>query len=72
LVSAVLASPGRKATVRWQITQRVTGSWVTVTGKFLATERDMKKLSPASLPYLQAGGNEPTAGGQSEYRLLSL
>ena len=25
--------PGRYATVRWQIWQRVTGSWVTVTGK---------------------------------------
>ena len=25
--------PGRYATVRWQIWQRVTGRWVTVTGK---------------------------------------
>jgi hypothetical protein len=25
--------PGRYATVRWHIWQRVTGSWVTVTGK---------------------------------------
>ena len=25
--------PGRYAMVRWQIWQRVTGSWVTVTGK---------------------------------------
>jgi hypothetical protein len=28
-----LRLPGRYATVRWQIWQRVTGSWVTVTGK---------------------------------------
>jgi hypothetical protein len=28
-----LRLPGRYATVRWQIWQRVTGSWVSVTGK---------------------------------------
>jgi hypothetical protein len=28
-----LRLPGRNATARWQISQRVTGSWVTITGK---------------------------------------
>jgi hypothetical protein len=28
-----LRFPGRQATVRWQVWQRVTGGWVTVTGK---------------------------------------
>ena len=32
-VTTSLRLPGQQVTVRWQIWQRVTGSWVTVTGK---------------------------------------
>ncbi len=66
-MSAALAAPGtsgRYATVRWQISQRVTGSRVTVTGKFLVAERVIKP-SPSL-----TGGNG-TTGKSAEHRCFN-